>query len=58
MDLNFNFEIDPDAPGFAAVLIAIVVLISLVLISLSVMTWYVTIASNHTAMVCIGRGVC
>lgn len=56
--MDFNFEIDPDAPGIAYFMIALVIVLFLVLAAWHFGTWYLTIASNHTATVCIGRGVC
>ena len=53
MELPIDFDIE--TPGIAAFSIAIIIVICLFVIGWDIMSWYATTASNHTAMVCIGR---
>ena len=56
MELPIDFNVE--TPGFAAILISIVVLLSLLVIGWHITEWYSVAASNHTVMVCIGRHGC
>jgi hypothetical protein len=54
--MDFDFEYDPH--GFLVLMITVIVITAIVLLSWHFLSWYSTTASNHTAMICIGRGVC
>ena len=56
MELPIDFNVE--TPGIAAILIAIIILLFLFVIGWQIMSWYAVAASNHTAMVCIGRYGC